>query len=175
MSGSLRTVIEALRDQLAAAPAFIERCALSDYEPDDPLKHIYLNEVLIETARAYDTEMDDKRPFLILMVNPHGYSQVSQGVGVGMVASGTIDVIFCDNAREKDDPDDNDATYLDFIDWTTEITDWVADNNGTGDYLVPWSSIQQTEPPARTELQKRTDAHDVWATTYQFQYGAVQE
>lgn len=171
MSGSLRDAVVALRTQLSECPAFIARCLLSNVDPSLPLKHISLDEKLVQDEIAYTVEMNDHRPFMVLMVNPHSYQQVSQGVGVGMVGNVSIDVMICDNARETDDPDAPEASMLDFLDFTSSVTDWMAQNSGKGPYLWPWSSITQIDPPIRTKNEDRTEELDFWATVYQFRTG----
>lgn len=171
MTGPLYTALTALVAQLAAAPAFAERCLKSLELPDDPTKHIYLNEALVaEGGAAYDNTMDKRRPFAVIVEGEDSFRQVSQGVSVGMVGSVTLYVLFTDIARATEDSADPNASKLDFVSFVSETLQWIAEHNGTGDYLVPWSTIAQVDNYERTPIQDRGD-QDHWAVVYSFQAG----
>lgn len=172
MTGSLHTSLTALMDQLADAPAFAARCLLSDEEPNDPAKHIFLDEAIVaDGGAAYDNTMDNRRPFAVIIEGEDSFQQVSQGVGVGMVGGGTLYVLFTDIARETGDPNQPNASKLDFVSFVSETISWIATvSNGTGPYLTPWSNITQQESYLRTPIQDRGD-QDHWTTVYAFTYG----
>lgn len=172
MTSSLHTALTALAAQIAACPAFAERVAAkSKYHPNDPTKHVYQDEVLVTTEAVYATEMDDKRPFAVIVENAHEYERVSDGVKVGMVGGGTLVVEFSDMVLATDDPNDTSASKLDFADWVGSVLDWIAQNNGTGDYLVPWPRISLLQACTRTPLEERREKYDFYSVAYELQYG----
>ena len=172
MTSSLHTAMTTLAAQIAAAPAFSARVANSTYFPDDATKHVYHDEVLITTEAAYDTEMDDKRPFAVIVETEHAYERASGGVSVGMVGGGSLIVEFSDGVPGTEDPNDTSASKLDFADWVGSVLDWIAENNGVGDYLVEWSGIRLIQAVTRTPLEERQAAYDFYSAVYEFRYGA---
>lgn len=172
MTSSLHTAMTTLAAQIAAAPAFSARVANSTYFPDDATKHVYHDEVLITTEAAYSTEMDDKRPFAVITETEHAYERASGGTRVGMVGGGSLIVEFSDGVPGSEDPNDTSASKLDFAHWVSSILDWIAENNGTDDYLVEWSRIGLVQAVTRTPLEDRVEKYDFYSAVYEFQYGA---
>ncbi len=160
MPGSAKLRLTAIEDLFVAGAAF---CAKVNLTGDAARAKVFFSEMQLEQLLAQGATLAQVRPGVVLCVERHGYQQIGQGTQNILGGSGSILAVFCDNPTTPDDPK---ASYLDFVDWTSQVIDEIAAAAGLNTNW-PIGHIELVVEHWRPDLAAR-QSDDFWLCAYAF-------
>jgi hypothetical protein len=164
MSSSLGLALAGARDLVAASAAFQTRRGVGSAATALPFIRYY--EEIADFLQP-GTTLAEQRPFAIVGIDRHGFTQISQGLQVNLGATGGIMVLLSDNPHS---PEDHSASFFDFADWVGTVMEEIAANcgksysAGTANYW-PFNSIELVVDPYRPPMTE-TKSDDFWVASF---------
>lgn len=158
MSGSLYQALTGAKSLISLSSAFQTRTGAANATA--ALASIYCDAVQELILQPGET-LARKRPFALVCVDAHGYVQIGEGARHTLGGTGGIFVLLSDNART---PDDHQASFLDFVDWTSTVFDEISELPGRNQYW-PFNHFELVEPHFRPPLTERA-SDDYWLCGY---------
>lgn len=158
-TGSAALMLEGAETLIADSAAFRTRVGAANAEAA-MLKIFYAEAEAIDKLQVGMT-LADKRPFVILAIDAHGYIQIGQGARITLGGTGGVVAIFSDKPKY---PDNYKQSYLDFLDWISTVMDEVAGDVGR-DTAWPFNSIELAHEPWRPSITDRA-SDDFWLGGY---------
>jgi hypothetical protein len=110
---------------------------------------------------AAGVTLEQRRPCCILALDRHGYIQIGEGAHILLGGTGGVIALFTDAPKFAHD---HKASYLDCIDWVSQVIDEVADVAGQNTNW-PFNSIELWLDPWRPAIGDR-QADDFWLMGY---------
>lgn len=158
MSGSLYLALTGARTLISLSAAFQARVGAANAAA--ALSRIYVDSV--QNLRLHPGEtLANKRPFALVCVDGHGYVQIGEGARHTLGGTGGIFVLLSDNPRF---PDDHQASFLNFVDWTSTVFDEISELPGRNQYW-PFKHIELVEPHFRPPITE-SPSDDYWLCGY---------
>lgn len=158
-NSSPRLMIEGAEALLAASESF--RLRVGAANPANAKHQIHFSENGLGEDVQKGQTLSDKRPFAIIGLASHDYTQISQGAQIDLGAMGGTYIVFVDNPSDPKDPK---RSYLDFLDWIGSCIEDIADLVGSDGYF-PFSAISLIIDPKRPNVSARK-SDDYWLAAY---------
>jgi hypothetical protein len=157
-SGSLALATYGARRLCAESPAFQARCGVAS--PAEAWSRIYYDETREQQLQPDET-LAGKRPYAVVCVDQHGYIQIGEGSRLYMGGTGGVLLILSDNPQS---PEDHDASFFDFVDWTSRVLDEMTALVGR-DTHWPFNRVDLIAGPTRPPFNQR-EGDDYWLSMY---------
>lgn len=162
MPGSAALRLSAVEAAIAASAAFQTRVGAASAA--QAKARIHFDQVSVPTEELLaGVTLEEQRPCCILALDRHGYVQIGEGAQILLGGTGGVIAIFTDVPKT---PLDHKASYLDCIDWVSQVIDDVAEAAGQNDNW-PITAIDLWLDPWRPAIGDRA-ADDFWLVGYLF-------
>lgn len=158
--GSAALRLSSAEAAIAASAAFRARVGAASLI--EAKKRIFFDQVAAAPEDlAKGTTLETQRPCAILAIDKHGYIQIGEGAQILLGGTGAVLCIFTDTTRLAAD---HKASYLDFLDWISQVMDEVAAESGRNENW-PFNAIDMWLDPWRPSIGDR-EADDFWLGGY---------
>ena len=164
-TGSLALRLVGVEELLARSARFRQVVGAANIQAAK--ERVYVGELTDVIELLASGTLDVKRPCAVIGVSEHQYVQLGQGAQIDLGVNGGVWVIFTDNAQC---PTNHKDSCLDFIDWTSQTLDEVAEIvsrsvEGLEYTLWPFSGMRMFLEPIRSDVADR-QAEDFWLSGY---------
>jgi len=158
--GSAALRLSAAEAAIAASVTFQARVGAAN--PAAAKARIHFDQVTVPADElAVGVTLEQRRPCCILALDRHGYVQIGEGAQILLGGTGAVIALFADVPH---DPADHKASYLDCIDWISQVIDEVAAVSAQNENW-PFNAIDLWLDPWRPALGDR-EADDFWLMGY---------
>jgi len=160
MPGSAALRLAAAEAAIAASATFQARGGAANAA--EAKARIHFDQVTVPADElAAGVTLEQRRPCCILALDRHGYVQIGEGAQILLGGTGAVIALFTDAPV---DPTNHKASYLDCLDWISQVIDEVAAASAQNDNW-PFNAIELWLDPWRPALGDRA-ADDFWLMGY---------
>jgi len=158
--GSAALRLLAAEVAIAASATFQARTGAAG--PLEAKSRIHFDQVSVPADElAPGTTLENRRPCCILALDRHGYVQIGESAKIYLGGTGGVIALFTDNPQ---DPSDHKVSYLDCVDWVSQVIDEVAEESGRNENW-PFNAIDLWMDPWRPAIGDRA-SDDFWLMGY---------